>query len=268
MRAAIAVPRIGRDRGANLSTVRALVHEAGDEGADLVLFPETALTGFLHSGVPAHDYELAVTVPSAEIERLSRLASDSSIHLGIGVLEREDSRLYDSALLFGPDGRLLLKYRRISRGWHRRGDDPDVYRHGSEISVAHTDLGKLAFLICGDITDDTLLDRVRALDPDWLLLPMARGFDDDVHDEQEWETSEIEAYGLHAARACTPTLLANYVGEVDGCFGGAVIYDATGSVLAKSPLHQPGLLVAELSTGAEALDRFVPYSVVIETERA
>ena len=35
---------------------------------------------------------------------------------------------------------------------------------------------------------------------------------------------------------------------MDGFYGGAVAYRADGSVLASRPLHQPGLLVVELST--------------------
>lgn len=68
-------------------------------------------------------------------------------------------------------------------------------------------------------------------------------FDEDVHDEQQWETSEIYDYGSHIALANTSTLLSNYVGDVDKCFGGAVVYEATGSVLAGHSLHQPGVLI-------------------------
>lgn len=126
MRAAVAVPNLVRDRRANLSAVVALARQARDNGADLVLFPEMALSGFLHDGVPAHDYQLAVEIGGEETDRLSGLARDCAIYLAIGLLERQGSHLYDSALLFGPDGRLLLVYRRISPAWHPRGVDPAV----------------------------------------------------------------------------------------------------------------------------------------------
>jgi hypothetical protein len=47
--------------------------------------------------------------------------------------------------------------------------------------------------------------------------------------------------------ARVPTLLANDVSDVDGCFGGAVAYDASGAVVASYPAHQSGLLVVSLA---------------------
>ena len=41
-----------------------------------------------------------------------------------------------------------------------------------------------------------------------------------------------------------------YVGEIDGYIGGAVAYRADGSVIARRPLHRPGLLMVDLSAKA------------------
>ena len=252
LKAALSVPRLREDRNANLAEIEVQTRDAARCGADIVLFPESALTGFVHIGDPEHDRHLAVPVPGPETDRLSALARECVLHLAIGLLERDGAELYDTALLFGADGRILLKYRRISTGWHTRDADPAVYRHGTDMPVAHTALGSFAFLICGDITKDRLLDRIRELRPDWLLFPIARGFDEDVHDEREWAEQEVAIYGERIARAGAATLLVNYVGEMDDFYGGAVAYRADGSVLASRPLHQPGLLVVDLLTQSRA----------------
>ena len=244
---ALAVPRLTTDVDANWAEIERWAHEAAGRGAGLVLFPEAALTGFVHRGDPAYDRQLAIPVPGVATDRLAALARACSMHLAIGVLERAGAALYDTALLFGPDGRILLKYRRINPCWHTREADPAVYRQGRALPVARTALGRVAFLICGDITDDALLARIRALRPNWLLLPIARGFDEDVHDEQDWVEQEVGNYGEKVARAGAVTLLVNYMGDMDGFYGGAVAYRADGSVLAMRPLYQPGLLIVDLS---------------------
>jgi len=48
-------------------------------------------------------------------------------------------------------------------------DDPTVYRQGTSIEVVRMPIGTVGFLICGDLFDDALVARFRALrigDPD------------------------------------------------------------------------------------------------------
>jgi N-carbamoylputrescine amidase len=241
MHVALAVNRVTSDQTANLATVVALADEAADAGAALVVFPETALTGFIHTGDPVHDLPLGQAIPGAVTEELAWVARGRSLHLAIGLLEREGEALYDTALFFAPDGRIALKYRRISPQWRRQGADPAIYRLGVDLPVVATALGRCAFLLCGDLFDDTLIARVRRAAPDWLLCPFARGFDSDVHDEQGWHGEEVDQYAARAARAGVTTFLVNYVSDLDGAFGGALAIAGDGTILATSPLHGPGL---------------------------
>ena len=55
MKAALAVNKVTRDVPANLAGMEQLAEEAADAGADLVLFPEAALTGLINNDDPAHD---------------------------------------------------------------------------------------------------------------------------------------------------------------------------------------------------------------------
>jgi len=86
---------------------------------------------------------------------------ERSIWLALGILERECQRLYDSAVLFTPDGEIGLKYRRITPEWHGRTADSRIYGQRTDISNVKTLLGAFAFLICGDLFDDELIQRVR-----------------------------------------------------------------------------------------------------------
>lgn len=95
---------------------------------DLVLLPETCLTGYVS---PAGDFDLS---PQAEpldgptAARLARLAREHQVVLAGPLIERDGGRVFNSFLVFGPDGALLARYRKrhpwIPERWATPGDLP------------------------------------------------------------------------------------------------------------------------------------------------
>ena len=94
--------------------------------ADLIVFPELAITG------PVADLEtaerLAQTIPSPSTERLWTMASEASAYLIAGLVERDaaTNRLYNCAVLVGPAG-IVGTYRKLhlttdDRAWATPGD--------------------------------------------------------------------------------------------------------------------------------------------------
>ena len=74
------------------------------------------------------------------------MARDYAVHLVVGVVEREGGTLYCTALIFGPDGTLLGKHRKLTPTAMERviwgsGD-------GSTLPVVATDLGRIGSVIC------------------------------------------------------------------------------------------------------------------------
>jgi len=249
VKAALVVNRVLFDIGANLATSLKMANEAADAGADLVLFPEAALTGLINNDDPSHDLSLGQAIPGPATEVLAGLTRERRIWLGIGILEREGGRLYDSAVLLTPDGEIGLKYRRITPQWHGRTADPSIYRQGTELSKLETSLGTFAFLICGDLFDDELIQRVRVLRPDWLLFPFARCFDDGSCDQRRWEREEKPMYVQRARLTGSTTLMTNYLAEgnlLRGGFGGAMVVSSDGTVVDSLPLGKVGILLVDL----------------------
>ncbi len=220
MKAALCIHRIADHLGQNLATVLEMSARAAGAGADLVLFAEAALSGLFITDDPAHDLPLGQAVPGPGADRLAAAARDHRIWLVLGILERAADQLYDAALLFAPDGRIVLHYRRIRPHWHSRHADPAVYCQGSELGVAETPFGQCAFLICGDLFGDALIQQVRAQHVDLLLVPIARDFDEDVPDLAPWHRHEKYAYAQRALLASVPMLLTNYLADYPG-YGGA-----------------------------------------------
>lgn len=249
MKIALAVHRVTPEPARNLKTIISMTTEAADGGADLIVFAEMALTGFILTDDPVHDLPLGQPVPGPTTETLSLLAREQRIWIALGLVEYERGRLYDTAVLLTSDGTIGLKYRRISPSWHGHLADPRIYRQGSSIPLAQTPFGRCAFLICGDLFDDTIISQVRDLRPDFVLFPFARSFDSDVADVQHWEREEQYCYAERVRMIGAPTLMANYLADQPGlgdCFGGAMVVAATGAILARLLLGRPGLLMIEL----------------------
>ncbi|MEM7800191.1 MAG: carbon-nitrogen hydrolase family protein [Chloroflexota bacterium] len=138
-----------------------LIQEAADNGADLILFPETFIPcyprGFsfgMRVGSRSGDgrslweryFEESIDVPGPETEAIGVAAKAAGAYVGIGVTERDGGTLYCTLLYFGPDGSLLGKHRKIKPTGAERliwGEDD-----GSTLITLDSDYGKIGGLIC------------------------------------------------------------------------------------------------------------------------
>ena len=135
--------------------------DAAKQGADLVVFPEAFIGGY----PKGHDFGVSVGIRSAEgrdefrrlfensieapgpaTDFIGSVAKDNAIHLVVGVIERDGGTLYCTALIFGSDGLLIGKHRKLMPTAMERviwgsGD-------GSTLPVIMTKLGKIGSVIC------------------------------------------------------------------------------------------------------------------------
>jgi predicted amidohydrolase len=250
MRAALIVNEVTADADANLSSILDWIGRAAESKADLALLPEAAVTGLINDDVSDHDLPLGREIPGPTTDALSATVRECGIYVGMGLLERDGSRLYDSAILLTPQGDIILKYRRIQPQWHARNADPSVYCQGAELRKVETPLGSFAFLICGDLFDDAIVERVRDLHPDWLLFPFARSFSDFSCDQKRWDEEERAQYVERVKLAGVTALMVNCLeppGPNGGAFGGAMVVSSDGVVSSTLPLGRPGMLLTDLA---------------------
>ncbi len=146
MRAALAqlAPKL-LDKAANLARIERAVAEAG---ADLVMFGEMSLTGYMaRDAFP----RLAETIPGPATDRLARIASEHGAHLIVGMPERDAKghHLFNASVLVAPDGE-LWRYRKIHPANFGPFEEGLYFGRGSDPVLAETKLGKLGLLICYD----------------------------------------------------------------------------------------------------------------------
>lgn len=251
MRAWLVVHSVDATVSATLDGMRGWVEDAATAGAEMVMFSEAALTGLVATGDPTSDRGLGEAVPATATEMLSAAARRWRIYVGFGLYERAGSALFDSAVLLRPDGNIALHYRRIDTRWHDQRADAAVYREGTEVPVATTPLGRVAVIICGDLFNDHVCALLPELNPDVVVVPMARGFDEDAPDEAAWATSEVEAYAERAAHLGLAMLLVNHLGPAalaGPSVGGAMAFSPRGELVGRLPIRTEGALAVDLWT--------------------
>jgi nitrilase len=133
-----------------------LIEQAGQEGAGLVVFPETYLPGYpfwIWSHTPAEGaplfaelYRNAVELPSDATRRIGDAARRARAWVVMGLNEREGGTLYNTLAYFDDHGRLLARHRKLQptnaeRTIWGRGDGRDVF-------VVDAPFGRLGGLIC------------------------------------------------------------------------------------------------------------------------
>ena len=126
------------------------------EGSDLIVLPE-----MWHPGYFAFDrYAEAANDTPALLEALSETAAavGACLHAG-SLVEADGGRLYNTSVLFGPDGAELARYRKM----HLFGFDSHEQRllsPGDETVVADTPLGRLGMAVCYDLRFPELFRRM------------------------------------------------------------------------------------------------------------
>ncbi|MDF1514423.1 MAG: carbon-nitrogen hydrolase family protein [Anaerolineae bacterium] len=246
MRVALVINAVTCNQKDNLSAIMSMTQKAADGGADLILFPEAALTGLINNDDPTHDLPLGESLPGPVTDALARLCSDNNVWLGIGLLERDHQCLFDTAVLLDSKGSIAIKYRRIQPQWHGVHANPLIYKEGTVIPTVVSPFGTLGFLICGDLFDDEIISEFKKLHADWLLFPFARSFNDGSFDQDRWDTEELPVYADRVKRSNTTALMVNLLADPElhdgNSFGGAWVISSQGEVIASYPLGKSGIL--------------------------
>lgn len=138
-------PIIG-DRAGNLAAIERLAKAAKTQGAEIVVLPELADSGYTFRDgdeVAA----LAGPVPGGpSAETLRRLAEEFGLYIVSGIAEQDGDRFYNSALLCGPEG-YIGKYRKL----HLWNNENRLFRKGDlGLPIFDLPFGRIGIAICYD----------------------------------------------------------------------------------------------------------------------
>jgi nitrilase len=249
------------DREATLDKLESVAAEVAAKGAQLVLFPETfipvypssrwahalAVSGQGGKELWARLARASVTVPSAETERIGAIAKQHSLVLAVGVNELDGGTLYNTLLVFTPDGELALRHRKLMPTNHERmvwglGD-------GGGLETIDTGLGRVGGLICWENFMPLARAALYESGIDIYLAPTADD-SESWHDSVRHIAREARAFVLSC---CVYQRASSYPDDVpiaDGPDllgrGGSAIVGPDGGYLAGPLWDEEGILVADL----------------------
>lgn len=120
-----------------------LIANAADQAADLIVLPET-LTFYNSGGTYA---DAAEPIPGPSTNYFAALAKQHDTYIVAGLIERHGHLIYNVAVLLGPDGNIVGKYRKVTLP---RGEIEGGIMPGDEYPVFETRFGKVGMMVCYD----------------------------------------------------------------------------------------------------------------------
>ncbi len=240
------------DKEANLTKMEEMARKARGEGAELVIFPELSLTGYVCRDLY---YELAEPVPGPSTEQMAEVARREGIYIVFGLPEASrisKAVLYNTAVLVGPEG-LVGSYRKMYLPTHSVFEEKRYFRLGDTARVFETRLCRIGMMICYDV-----------FFPEVARLLRLRGAQLIVAISASPGVRRAYFETLLAARALENTVhlaYVNLVGREDGLhfWGGSRLLGPTGSIIAKARYDEEDLVVAEVDlVDADRAGVFLP----------
>lgn len=226
--------------------LRGLIDEAGQQGADVIVCPEMATTGYIWES-PSELGPHAERAKGESYRMLSEAARAHSAWVVCGFPElfvhpgqrsssgRSMATLHNSALVVSPLGELVTCYRKMllyeadelwaSPGWRR--------------SVVPTEHGTLVPGICMDLNDEGFIDFLREIKPG--LVAFCTNWLEEGAPVHEYWRRRLRGVRSHVVAANS----WGADGDVTFC-GQSAILGPGGEVIAEAPAEGDAVLVAEV----------------------
>jgi predicted amidohydrolase len=231
------------------------IDEAADNGADLVVFPETSLQGYPPNfrvgdseEAITRMFEVAEPVPGGpSVQAIAAKAADRGIHVIYGLTEASDRPgiVYNTMVLTGPDG-LIGTFRKV----HVPIPEQMVWRPGNDWPVFDTPFGRIGMLICYDKAFPESCRELALRGADifvmstaWPIMPGHGEGRDNL-----WVRQYDAFERVRAMENGRWFVSANFIGELGGLefFGMSQIIDPLGDVVVSTGTDTVGLVYAEI----------------------
>jgi N-carbamoylputrescine amidase len=232
----------------SLARLRAHLEALRPQAPEVVVLPETALTGyFLQGGVR----ELALTRFEL-LELLSQvhkeLAWEGLLDVVVGFYERDEGAYYNSAAYLELPHRIVHVHRKVFLPTYGVFDEERYLARGRRVEAFNTRFGRAAILICEDFWH-SITGAIAALDgAEVIYVPAAspaRGFQGERPENVErWRTLARAVAAEHGLYVVLASLVGFEAGK--GMSGGSLVVGPEGRLLAEAPLFEEAALLFTL----------------------
>jgi predicted amidohydrolase len=237
--------RLG-DVRANLEKHLAYIDRAREEKADLLVFPELSLTGYVLQ-------DLVATVahrPTEEDPVFGQLLRAShELDLVVGFVDEDTRHRFFIASAYLSGGRVLHVHHKVYLPTYGLFDEGRFFAWGDAVRAFDTRFGRTGLLICEDFWHASPPYLLWLDGADIMLFSSAspgRGLNDkEKLESARWVERVNKAY---ASMFTSFVAHCNRVGYEDGLlfWGGATVNDPNGELLAQGPYFEEALTLTEL----------------------
>jgi len=270
---AVVQQRCNGTREENLARSAEGIAEAARRGAGLVLLPELHALPYFCQVMDTQYFALAEPISGPTVSQLGDLARKHNIYIVGSIFERRGAGVYhNTAVVLGPEGRLLGMYRKM-----HIPDDPGFcekfYFTPGDIGFTPIATPRLTLgvQVCWDQWYPEGARLMALAGAQVLLYPTAIGWVPEEPKEEQVRQREawIIMHRAHAVANALPVLVANRVGWESNpqrpetgiqFWGTSCILGAQGEVLAQADSESETVLTVEIDpTRTEALRRIWPF---------
>ena len=213
-------------------------------GAELVVFPELALTGY-----PPQDLLLREQFLKRTANALDEIAKQTSTPMILGSTLVDNSDLFNCSFLC-ENGKIVGYYKKILLPTYDVFDEDRYFKSGSEPSVFELTISgqsqRIGLQICEDLWDHNyskdLAESIKETGADIIINISASPFGDDRLIER---SNLIKA---KAKKTRLPFVYCNMVGSQDELIfdGQSLVYGPDGNLIAKGKAFEEDLLIVDL----------------------
>jgi len=249
MKLKIALAQINTRLGnvqANLEKHLAYLGEAHSIGADLVVFPELSLTGYV-----LQDLTPAVACHPSPDDPVFRplLAASQQLDLVVGFVEEDVRIRFYISSAYLSRGQVLHVHRKVYLPTYGMFDEGRFFAWGDSVRAFDTRFGRMGILICEDFWHASPPYLLWLDGADVMLLVSSspsRGLGTAPQlGSARWVNHLLRAY---ASQYTSFVVHTNRVGFEDGLnfWGGAAVYDPNGDLLGEGPALEEALTLVNV----------------------
>lgn len=268
----------GNDKSHNLDRSEALIREAVEQGAELVVLQELHATQYFCQSESPQYFDMAEDLDGYTFQRCAELAEELDIVIVLSQFERRAAGIYHNTaqVVDGDKGRVG-----VFRKMHIP-DDPGFYEKFyftpgdaegplQGFTPVQTRFGKLGVLVCWDQWYPEAARLMALAGAELLIYPTAIGWDpeDDAEEQERQRDAWVTIQRSHAVANGVPVLVANRTGfelapgangEGIEFWGTSFIAGPQGEMLLMADAESEGAFCAEIDLHrSEQVRRMWPY---------
>ncbi len=246
----------------NLAKAKNAIHEAAQNGANVILPQELFAAPYFCKKQEAKYFELAEeTANSHLIQEMSALAKELGVVIPVSYFEKAGNTFFNSLVMIDADGTVLDNYRKSHIPDGPGYSEKYYFSPGDTgFKVWQTKFGKFGAGICWDQWFPELARSLALHGAEAIFYPTAIGSEpqDPTLDSRDHWQRTMQG---HSAANLVPVIASNRVGtEVDDgiettFYGSSFITDHTGAKIAEAPREGETIIYAEIDLAATAKAR-------------